>query len=41
VDIATWPWASRFAFQQIDLDDYPNVRRRYLSLADRPAFQRG
>ena len=41
VDIATWPWASRFEFQQIDLDDFPNVERWYLALAERPAFQRG
>ena len=41
VDIATWPWASRFEFQQIDLHDYPEVMRWYLALADRPAFQRG
>ena len=41
VDIATWPWASRFEFQQIDLDDFPNVERWYLRLADRPALQRG
>jgi GST-like protein len=41
VDIAAWPWASRFEFQQIDLDDFPNVERWYLALADRPAFQRG
>ena len=41
VDIATWPWASRFEFQQVDLDDFPSVERWYLALADRPAFQRG
>jgi GST-like protein len=41
VDIAAWPWASRFEFQQIDLDDFPNVERWYLELAARPAFQRG
>jgi GST-like protein len=41
VDIATWPWASRFEFQHIDLDDFPNVERWYLALAERPAFQRG
>jgi GST-like protein len=40
-DIAIWPWASRFAYQGIDLDDYPNVRDWYLRLASRPAFQRG
>ena len=27
VDIATWPWASRFEFQQIDLHDFPEVMR--------------
>jgi GST-like protein len=41
VDIATWPWASRFEFQQIDLDDFPNVERWYLALAERPTFKRG
>ena len=41
VDIATWPWVSRFEFQQIDLNDFPEVMRWYLDLADRPAFQRG
>lgn len=40
-DIAIWPWASRFEWQEIDLDDFPNVRRWYLALADRPAFRRG
>ncbi len=40
-DIAIWTWASRFEYQQIDLDDYPEVCRWYLSLAERPAFQRG
>ncbi len=41
VDIATWPWASRFEFQQVDLHDFPEVMRWYLNLAERPAFQRG
>ncbi len=41
VDIATWPWVSRFEFQQIDLHDFPEVMRWYLGLAERPAFQRG
>jgi GST-like protein len=40
-DIATWPWISRFEWQQIDLNDYPNVRRWYVAVADRPAVQRG
>ena len=40
-DIATWPWISRFEWQTIDLNDYPNVKRWYLSIAARPAVQRG
>lgn len=40
-DIAIWGWASRFEFQQVDLNDYPEVRRWYVDLAARPAFQRG
>ena len=41
VDMATWPWASRFEWQQIDLDAFPNVRDWYLRIADRPAVQKG
>ena len=40
-DIATWPWISRFEWQEIDLAIYPNVKRWYLAIADRPAVQRG
>lgn len=40
-DIAIWPWASRFEWQQIDLSDFPNVRRWYVDIASRPAVQRG
>lgn len=40
-DIAIWCWVSRYSFQRIDPEDYPNVLRWYLSLADRPAFERG
>lgn len=40
-DFAIWPWASRFEFQQIELNDFPNVARWYAALAARPAFQRG
>ena len=40
-DIATWPWISRFEWQGIDMDAYPNVKRWYLAIAARPAVQRG
>ena len=40
-DIAIWPWVSRFEWQRIDLEDYPNVMRWYLAIAERPAVQRG
>lgn len=40
-DIAIWGWASRFDYQQVDLQDFPDVCRWYVDLAGRPAFQRG
>ena len=40
-DMATWPWISRYEWQQMDLADYPNLKRWYLEIADRPAVQRG
>ena len=40
-DIATWPWISRFERQQMNLSDYPNLKRWYLEIAARPAVQRG
>ncbi len=40
-DIAIWPWASRFEWQQIDMNAFPNVKRWYLQLAERPSFQAG
>lgn len=41
VDIATWPWISRFDFQQMNLNDYPNLKRWYVGIAQRPAVQKG
>jgi GST-like protein len=41
VDMAIWPWASRFEWQEIDLAGYPNVRDWYLRIAERPAVQAG
>ena len=40
-DIALWPWISRFEWQTIDLNQYPNVKRWYLAIARRPAVQKG
>lgn len=40
-DIATWPWIARFDYQTMDLNDYPNLRRWYLEIAQRPAVQKG
>jgi GSH-dependent disulfide-bond oxidoreductase len=40
-DIAIWPWISRFEWQTIDLGQYPNVKRWYRAIAQRPAVQRG
>lgn len=41
VDIATFPWIARFAWQKIDLKDFPNVRRWYQAMAARPAVIKG
>ena len=41
VDIATWPWISRYEFQQMDLTDYPSLKDWYIRVASRPAVQRG
>ncbi len=40
-DMATWPWISRFEWQQMDLRAYPNLRRWYEEIAAREAVQRG
>ncbi len=40
-DIAIWPWISRFEWQTIDLNQFPNVKRWYTAIAARPAVQRG
>jgi GST-like protein len=40
-DIAIWPWISRYEWQTMNLDDYPNLKRWYLAIAERPAVVRG
>ncbi len=40
-DMAILPWAARHPWQGIALPDYPNVKRWYDALAERPAVNRG
>jgi GST-like protein len=40
-DISIWPWTARFDWQEIDLNEFPNVARWYKEMADRPAVQKG
>ena len=40
-DIATWPWISRFEWQEMDLTKFPNLRRWYVEVATRPGTIRG
>ena len=41
VDMACWPWVSRYEWQQVNLNDYPNVRSWYQRLLARDAVQKG
>ena len=41
VDMATWPWISRFERQRVDPRKFPNVERWYREIAARPAVERG
>ena len=40
-DFATLPWVFRFDWQEVDLDDFANVKRWYDILMARPALARG
>jgi GST-like protein len=40
-DFATLPWVFRFDWQEVDLNDFPNVKRWYDVLMARPALARG
>jgi Glutathione S-transferase len=37
VDMACWPWISRFEWQRVDLYAFPNLKAWYLRIAERPA----
>lgn len=40
-DMAIYPWAARFEWQNIDLSTYPNVKRWFDALSERPAVKTG
>ena len=40
-DISIWPWTARFDWQEIDLNEFPNVTRWYKEISSRPAVQKG
>lgn len=40
-DIAAFPWTRSWQNQDIDLEDFPNVKRWHEAIAARPAVQRG
>jgi len=40
-DMACWPWVSRYEWQQINLNEFPNVQRWYKTVLAREAVQKG
>ena len=40
-DIAIWPWISRYEWQTIDMNQYPNVKRWYTTIAKKPGDGEG
>ena len=40
-DIATHPWVGRYERHQVDLHDFPSVKRWFDAISARPAVQRG
>lgn len=40
-DMSMFPWIARHDWQEIDLNDFPNVRDWYVRIAERPAVQKG
>lgn len=40
-DIATYPWVGRHEMHQVDLADFPQVKRWFDAISARPAVQRG
>ncbi len=40
-DMATYPWVARYDWHKVDLADFPNVKRWFDSIGQRPAVQQG
>jgi len=40
-DVATWPWVDVRWLHEIDIDQFPNVKRWYEQVGARPAVKRG
>ena len=40
-DMSIWPWISRFEWQTMDLNRFPNVKRWYTAIAKKPATIKG
>jgi GSH-dependent disulfide-bond oxidoreductase len=40
-DVATYPWVSRFEWHQVDLQEFPNVKRWFDALSERDAVRKG
>jgi GST-like protein len=40
-DIATYPWVARHEWHQVELGDFPHVKRWFDAISARPAVQRG
>ncbi|MBL4739985.1 MAG: glutathione S-transferase N-terminal domain-containing protein [Sneathiella sp.] len=40
-DMACWPWIITYKKQEIDLEQFPNVRKWYDLMKERPALRRG
>ena len=40
-DIITYPWAARHDWHKVDLNEFPNVKRWYDKIGERPAVKKG
>jgi GST-like protein len=40
-DICTYPWVVRYEWQNVNLNEFPNVKRWYDAISARPAVQKG